>query len=547
MGLFSKKKTSAPARAAAPAVPVASAPPVPVVGGMQAAWAHKPAPPPGYPRLCWSPLVEGVGGSAPAPEFVFTEAIRPLAGDDEYADAQRLEEQLRSATGRGLQQGLVGSDGRPVITDHYNTAAAWIDPVTGVMATGMGLSHVAFGLPGALDLGLRDGRAMFSWSELEPDTMQSEFAQPYIGNLRTRRLEAATWCGKVGGIALSPDASRAAYVTWHGYAEGETRTIGYVYEDDLEAGTHRLVTVFEGYGGGARIGYSADWEWLLVSESRPVLIRRRDGAHLRLPGGMGASWAPSYGPNHILSLTGDDQSDPPTPIHLRLFDLATGAFTDLGPLEAPPGERFIYVTDTDVHPQGGRALVSSPFGFTEPYDQGHGARARVQVLDLETRRLTMVTAPTVPGLDHLEREQRKPVWVADRRTGGTVTLCESLESQLEPPLPITPQTEFVLDLARLQLHRCAIDLEPDRRSHSPAKVRVEVVRSLRAVSSFDPAMGATFVDQIRDFVGPMSMQAIFAGQGDADTRGMAGLGIALQLLQEDRFDEYDWQELAYRR
>jgi hypothetical protein len=78
-------------------------------------------------------------------------------------------------------------------------------------------------------------------------------------------------------------------------------------------------------------------------------------------------------------------------------------------------------------------------------------------------------------------------------------------------------------------------------------VRVEVVRSLRAILAADPALGSSFVDQIREFVGPMSMQAILSGQGDADSRGMTGLGIGLQLLQEHRFDEYDWQELAYRR
>jgi hypothetical protein len=547
VGLFSKKKSAAPAR---PVAPVPAAPPrpqPPVVDGMQAAWAHKPTPPSPYERLCWSPLAEGVGGSSPVPELIFSEAIRPLSGDDEYADARALEAALKSATGRGLQHYLLDGDGNAVTTEQYNVKSAWIDPATGVIAAAAGLSHVAFGLPGALDLGLRDGRNMFSWSDLEPDAMASEFAQPHIGNIATRRLEAGIWTGQVGGITLSPDASRSAYVAWHAHVDGETRPMGYVFEDDLDAGTHRLVCVFEGYSGSARIAYSGDGDWLLVSESRPVLIRCSDGAHTRLPHGMGSAWAPSYGPNHLLSITGDDQADDGPGLGLRVLDLSTGEAADLGPLETVDGRRYLYVSDVDPHPQGGRALVTSPWGFTEPWEQGHGSRARVQVLDLEARRLTPITSPTVPGMDHLERDQRMPSWVADRRTGGTVALSDQLESELEPSLAISPTTEFVIDLARLQLQRCVEDLEPGRPTHSPAKVRVEVVRSLRAILAADPALGSSFVDQIREFVGPMSMQAILSGQGDADSRGMTGLGIGLQLLQEHRFDEYDWQELAYRR
>lgn len=547
MGLFSKKKSVAPARAVEQAQSAPPRPQPPVVAGMQAAWAHKPEAPPGYQRLCWSPLADGVGGASLASELIYTESIRPLSGDDEYADACALEGELRAATGRGFQQYLLDGDGNAVTTAQYNAKSGWMDPVTGIIAAAAGLSHVAFGLPGALDLGLRNGSNQFMWADEAPDAMHAELAQPHIGNLATRRLEAGVWTGQVGGITLSPDASRSAYVAWHGHADGETRSMGYVFEDDLDVGTHRLVCVFEGYSGAARIAYSGDGEWLLVSESRPVLIRRSDGAHARLPHGMGAAWAPSYGPNHILSVTGDDQADDGPGLGLRVLDLSTGEATDLGPLEAIDGRRYLYVTDVDPHPQGGRALVASPWGFTEPWEQGHGSRARVQVLDLEARRLLPLTSPTVPGLDHLERDQRMPSWVADRRTGGTVALSDQLESELEPSLSISPTTEFVIDLARLQLHRCVVDLEPGRPTHSPAKVRVEVVRSLRAILAADPALGSDFVDQIRDFVGPMSMQAIMTGQGDADSRGMAGLGIGLQLLQEDRFDEYDWQELAYRR
>lgn len=541
MALFGKKKQGAPAPQAESRTPAEPARAAPVVDGMQAALAHRPTPAPGYQRLLWSPLADGIAGVTPGTDFIYSEAIRPLSGDDEYADAQRVNEQLRSATGRGLQQALVDNQGRAFTTEQYNAKAGWIDPVSGVIAAAAGLSHVAFGLSGALDLGLRDGRCMFGWDEFEPDLMAHEFSQAYVGNLHTRRMEAGVWTGQVGGITLSPDATRVAYVAWH--SSDESNSPGFVFEDDLDAGTHRLVCVFEGFGGSARVGYSGDGEWLLVSESRPVLIRRRDGAHLRLPGGMGAAWAPSYGPCHVMSMTGDD--DPA--IHLRVLDLSTGAFTDLGPLETVPDEPYVYLTGLDPHPQGGRALVSSPFGFMRPRELGLGLRSRVHVLDLDSRRLTAVTESTVPGLDHLQRDQSLPIWVADRRTGGTVQLSAELEAELTPSLAVSPTTEFLVDLVRLQLHRCVIDLEPSRPTQNAAKVRVEVLRSLRAILAADPALGTDLLAQIRDFVGPMSMQAVMSGMGDDDSRGMAGLGIGLQLLQEDRFDEYDWPQYAYRR
>lgn len=232
MGIFRKQRAASsapnppPARSAATPPP----PPVPVVGVVQAAMAHLAETPPDK-LLVWSPLECDVTRA----DFVWSEASRPLTGDETIEDADALDRSLRAAHGHGLQQTVMCAEDRPVLSDDYNGRELHIEPTSGAMAAVAGLSHRSFGLSGGLDLGLRDGRNLSAWTDQVPDCMATSLDSLYVGNTRTRRLEMDALGGQVGGLTLSPVGERAAWIEWRGRPEiPGIESPGFVFEEDLQ-------------------------------------------------------------------------------------------------------------------------------------------------------------------------------------------------------------------------------------------------------------------------------------------------------------------------
>jgi hypothetical protein len=117
-------------------------------------------------------------------------------------------------------------------------------------------------------------------------------------------------------------------------------------------------------------------------------------------------------------------------------------------------------------------LATSPYGFAAPYRDGKGARGKVQILDLESRRLSPITSPTVMGCEHVERDQDNPRWVVDR-TGSPLDLADEFSSGLQPFVaPLSLPSEGMVSSAIMLIQHCLADLEPGRPSRNPARVRL---------------------------------------------------------------------------
>lgn len=300
--------------------------------------------------------------------------------------------------------------------------------------------------------------------------------------------------------------------------------------------------MISGFRGSGPVRYSPDGAWLLVGSS--LAIRLADLGVLDLPAAQSSAWAPSLGPSKLLQIRGREEDG----FRLATFDLATGAEQDLGPLEIEPDALVLYLTELDVHPSEGRALCVTP-RVPRPYRDGQGARGKLQILDLETRRLTPVTSPTLPGFDHIERAQDRPRWIVDRR-GASVQLADQLEAQLRPPVRLEAgPAGTVGDMAMMLLQRCLTDLEPDRPTRNPGRVRVELLRAMRSLQEVDRAKADQFLPQVRMFTFPLAMEAmgrIDPVNGiDWSGRPMVWLDGGLQGLEEGRFHEYSWVENAY--
>lgn len=499
--------------------------------------SHTAETPPGK-HLAWAPLHRDPRSTS----YVWGEAWRPLSGDEDLQQAIGLDDALRATIGFGLQRHVMGGEDLPITSDAYNARELMVDPLTGVMAGCTGLSHWSFGLPGALDLGLRDGRNIVGWSDEVPEAMMSALESLYIGNAQTGRFEMAAMGGEIGGLSLSPDATSVAWIEWRGRDLAGFTTPGFIFEEHLDSGKRRLLGVLDQFSGVAPVRYSPDGAWLLVGATR--LIRMIDGAALELPEARASAWAPPLGDSTLLRVAGSADA-----MRLASFDLATGNSEDLGPLEVEEDAVVLYLADLDVHPSELQALAISPYGYPEPYRNGEGARGKLQMLDIEARRLTPVTSPTVPGFSTIERDQERPRWVADRR-GGAVRLTDALESQLQiPVVPPEVPPGSVTDLAFMLAQRCATDLEPDHRSRNPARVRVELLRSVLAIAESDPGRASEVVSTLREFTFPLAFQAlgpIDPVRGiDYSQRPMVALDSGLQAMADGDFNAEHWEDSVY--
>jgi hypothetical protein len=163
------------------------------------------------------------------------------------------------------------------------------------------------------------------------------------------------------------------------------------------------------------------------------------------------------------------------------------------------------------------------------------------MLDLESRRLSPITSPTVKEFENVERDQDNPRWVIDR-TGAPVVVADELSSGLQPFVaPPALPSEGVVSSAIMLTQHCLSDIEPGRPSRSPARVRVEILRALRAVQEIDPSRASELLSTVRDFTFPLAMQAMTSDDGP-----MVSLDIGLQMLMEERFADYNWAEEAYK-
>lgn len=154
------------------------------------------------------------------------------------------------------------------------------------------------------------------------------------------------------------------------------------------------------------------------------------------------------------------------------------------------------------------------------------------------------------GFDHAERDQDRPRWIADRRSGSAIDVADSVSERLRPVhrlLSAAPGT--VGDLAMMLLQRTFTDLEPGRSTRDPARVRVELLRAVCALQATDPSRAAEVLPILREFTFPLSMAAmgpIDPVRGiDHSGKPMVWLSIGLQQLEEERFDEYPWSDYAY--
>ena len=540
MGLFRKRTTNRPG-ATTSEPPPPSVGPLPAPAGSDGARpsnAHSPDGPP-EKQLAWSPLIR----DPLATSFVWGESTRILADEDTLEATDAWDEALRAATGHGLQFTVMAEQDGPIISDDNNARELHVDPNTGVLAAASGPSHRSFGLRGGLDLGLPDGRNMFVWNDLEPEAMALPFDGLYIGNAGTPRLEMCPFACQVGGLSLSPDASRIAWIEWRGQDLLGISAPGFVVEEDLESGRRRLLSVVDHFSGSGPVRYSADGTWLLVRSNQ--LIRLSDGALLELPPSAAAAWAAPLGASVLLQVVGTGEEG----FRLQSLDLSTEMCDDLGPIVGDSGPEVVYVTDLDVHPTESKALAVSPNGFLDPHREGLGARGKVQVLDLEQRQLTPVTTPTVPAFARMERDQFRPRWIADRR-GLEVHISDRLESKLQSTrLPEAAPAGHLVDFAMMMAQRCSSDLEPGRPGRNPARVRVEILRSLAAVSRVDPARASEVLGALRDFTFPLAMHAMGRNepvQGiDYANRPMVWLDSGLQKLAEGDYPNYPWDEYAY--
>ena len=421
--------------------------------------------------------------------YVYVETVRAVVADEsDFAYAQHLAEQLIAERGYGFGGVVLDDRGNAVTPSWICADSVAVSPGRHRLAVGATLAHAALGLPAALDLGVRDGRAA-SWEGRAPEGLSLLPDRClFLADTRERWLEMTELAGSVCSVDASPDGATLGLLElWAGVAA--------VSVADATTGERRLLTTVHGLDGSEQIRFSADGAWLLVPRfSEPVLVHVESARLLRLPTAGPIAWWPARSPSSMMLLAEPliGPGGVPQP-QLIAYDLADGTAESLGLVELPVQPDLDALRGFPMHLEvsadGSQALCMTSFGPPAAFQEQHGSRPRVSLLDVEQRRVEVVGAPFA-GTIELEREHRSARWL-ERPPESSFTLADSLVERLGDPwneLGAEQAAGVAGDITNIAVLgiRALVDAGPEG---SPHRLRPEVLRSLEALHRLLP--GAT--------------------------------------------------------
>ncbi len=476
-------------------------------------------------------------------EYLFVETVRALLPpeQDTFPEVEALAERLIARRGCGFGGAAFDDRGQLISPPWVAAQSAAVDPSRGRVSIGASVSHMAFDLPPALDLGARDGHNLTGWRGPAPQGMFLPHNHLFLGNLMDGWLEMEPVGGSIYAHDVSPDGSELAVLE-------KWAADFLVWLIDAETGERRLITILDGLLGDERIRFSPDGEWLLVASwSRPILMRTEDGANLILPLEGPTAWWPARSTSSLMVL---DQTNLGYP-RLAAFDLATGEAADLGTINLPrqpglPDERHL-LSAPEVEPAGDRVLSLTKNGPPPAHQLKHGSRDRVCVIHLGTREVELTEPPFLDGAMVLEREHRAPRWLASPLEGPAV-VHPSLMASLRPA-----QTELSYEhyesvgedtrqLAVLGLNAMVGD---DPGSSDPQRLLPEVLRAMVALQQFAPDQLErieSWVDQVADMYGEGVRLGALSPEA---TDGWTKFNEAWQLIKDGDPDSIPWHRYRF--
>ncbi|MFC0316518.1 TolB family protein [Gordonia phosphorivorans] len=227
------------------------------------------------------------------------------------------------------------------------------------------------------------------------------------------------------GVDWSPDGRTLACLEWSG--------VGVLTLLDAQTGRRTVLTTLDKIMGNEVPRFSPDGRWILVPTSAPKLVSLDQSVSVSLPLEHAyVDWWPARGPSALFAIVGHAGSQ-----HFGAYDLASGRFEDLGPLQLPhqpdlPETRALIHTPR-VSPVGGHVLVGSWFGPPGPYQEENGSRERVAVLDVTTGQVTSPIYPWADAGSWLERDHSKWFWTGrPSTTTGPTVVAPALFNETTP-------------------------------------------------------------------------------------------------------------------
>lgn len=475
--------------------------------------------------------------------FTYRETVRAnvATGADDFRAINALGVELLAARGYGFGGVILAEGGIPATPPLLDAQDAVIDgPRRSICAAGS-VSHVALGLPSALDLGGRNGSNLTQWGGAAPEGITWPNQHLFGGFHTERRFEMLEIFASVISLDLSAATGTIATLEHLGSSNfGVTLAIP-------TTGERRLLTTLSGLSGSEAIRFSPNDLWLLISTpAGPIFVETSTGRHNKLACGTegGYSWWPGH-PHELLAIM-HNSGNP----ELASLSLKDGQLTSLGPLvlpdtaDLPSGRR--YVADPQVDPTARWMICGTSFGPSDAYQDAHGSRARTSILDLETRELRVQGPPFVADDERLEREHANWRWI-DRPQPEDCAMGGAILSDLAPPETTLPDgtNAFIAgdahDLCTLAVKWLIDDQSGNR---DPNTLRPEALRAYEASCRYGRS------EQLVDWVSEVAMHFFMRALSDqlpqSSAPGWKKFALAEQCIREGRPQDIDWHADAMK-
>ncbi|WP_174546172.1 hypothetical protein [Nocardiopsis dassonvillei] len=359
---------------------------------------------------------------------------------------------------------------------------AWVTPKSAAFDADSGrvvaaacLTHGAWGLSPAYDLGAIDGRNLSTFADAgHTDGLNLPGTPLYVGSTRTGVLVPFDATLNLISVDLHGASGRIGMLEFLGFSTGAVS----VYEP---SGERRVLTVVENLIGSEPVRFSGDGSWLMVlGSTESTLVEVTTGRRLSLDVGN-AGWWP-LADAELLSVVHEDGTAIP-----RLFSLESNTWTRSFPeitLDVPLLSSFPYLWSPSVSPDGREILVKTPTGVSAEYQREHGAGSHLARVNLETGRGRLLHGAFLNDAQTLERDVEEARWTG-RAPTRPIRLHSDLASRTEAPVTEHPhldpahwaeeaETVLVLSLNR------AIELTGEGRNFS--HLLPEILASLAAMA-----------------------------------------------------------------
>ena len=385
------------------------------------------------PPSFWNQLEHPYENNAPvrqfewptdAVDYTLTERVREAVqeGNSTFDSVEKLAEHLHAIRGAGFEHSWRAAGDIRVSPSWLTLKDAAVDGESG-RVVGVGhLTHEAFGMSPAHDLGAIDGRNAFGFTDAgHGGGLWMPTNALYVGSTRTGILTPLD----AGWNFLSADIFGADGTVGTLDFLGSSAGCVAVYD---ASGKRRELTVIDNVSGTELIHFSPEGNWLLISSSMSSrLVEVTTGRHLTLNVGN-AGWWPLH---DSALLTIEHEGGQAVP---RIFSLATNSYVHTFAnvqLDVPLLPAYPFIWNPVVSPSGDEILAVTPAGVTPEYQQQHGVGGHLARITLSTGRGRLVHPTHFDPTETLERDASTARW-STRPPARSVEIGADLAARIAP-------------------------------------------------------------------------------------------------------------------